>query len=612
MSSISLPARDPSSNVVYGVSWNDSKKGRAATALMALLMTFVLVSATIPQGQAPLNGSRLISVIVRELRGAGPAPEQAVARMGGSVGTHIHLIHGFVARVPRAEMAALRATPGVFSVTPDGTLHLLSSSYDPGSYPGSMLNITDVIGAQRMWKARFTGKGVDIALIDSGVSPVHGLTISGKIINGPDLSFDQGYDNLRYLDEFGHGTFMAGIIAGRDEEVRSGHESLDNTDFMGIAPDARIVNVKVANAVGATDVSQVIAAISWVIQHRHDNGMNIRVLNLSFGTDSSQSYLLDPLAYAAEMAWRKGIVVVVAAGNSGLANGRLSDPAIDPSVIAVGASGTSGTLDMGDDTVPSWSSRGDGTRNPDLVAPGVSDVSLRDPGSYIDQHYPSAEVGDRFFLGSGTSEAAAVVSGAAALLIQQRPSITPDQLKSLLTSSATSLPQADAQAQGAGEINLSNAIWKATPVAAQSFPASTGLGSLDLARGTVRVQSPDGTVLSGEQDIMGTPWAPATYSASLAAETAWTGGVFNGVGWSGMGWSGMSWSGMSWSGTTWNGMGWSGMGWSGMSWSGMSWSAMGWSGTGWSGMGWSGISWSGMGWGGMSWSGMGWADYGWS
>ncbi len=517
-------------NVVYGVSWNDSKKGRAGVGFLAFLIVSWLLVTVIPRANAQPAASRPVAVIVRELPGSGTVAERAVRSLGGTVGVHLGLIHGFVARVPRVEMAALRATPGVFSVTPDGTLHLLTSSYDPGSYPGSMLNITDVIGAQRMWKARFTGKGVDIALIDSGVSPVHGLTISGKVINGPDLSFDQGYDNLRYLDEFGHGTFMAGIIAGRDEEVRFGHESLDNTDFMGIAPDARIVNVKVANAVGATDVSQVIAAISWVIQHRHDNGMNIRVLNLSFGTDSTQSYLLDPLAYAAEMAWRKGIVVVVAAGNSGLANGRLSDPAIDPYVIAVGASGTSGTLDMGDDTVPSWSSRGDGTRNPDLVAPGVSDVSLRDPGSYIDQHYPSAAVGDRFFLGSGTSEAAAVVSGAAALLIQQRPSITPDQLKSLLTSSASPLPQADGQAQGAGEINLSNAIWKATPVAAQTFPASTGLGSIDLARGTVRVESPDGTVLSGEQDIMGTPWAPATYSASLAADTAWTGGVFDGMG----------------------------------------------------------------------------------
>src|SRR5438093_8645645 len=109
---------------------------------------------------------------------------------------------------------------------------------------------------------------------------------------------------------------MAGIIAGHDDNV-SASEYTNHDNFMGVAPDARIVNVKVASASGATDVSQVIAAIDWVVQHRTDNGMNIRVLNLSFGTDGTQDYRVDPLAYAAEVAWRKGITVVVAAGNSG-------------------------------------------------------------------------------------------------------------------------------------------------------------------------------------------------------------------------------------------------------------------------------------------------------
>src|SRR5439155_27121294 len=127
---------------------------------------------------------------------------------------------------------------------------------------------------------------------------------------------------------------------------------------VGIAPDARIVNVKVAGANGATDVSQVLAGIDWVVQHRNDNGMNIRVLNLSFGTDGVQSYVLDPLAFAAENAWRKGIVVVVAAGNSQFGTNKLNDPAYDPYVIAVGADDPQGTLNVADDTVPAWSARG--------------------------------------------------------------------------------------------------------------------------------------------------------------------------------------------------------------------------------------------------------------
>jgi serine protease AprX len=283
--------------------------------------------------------------------------------------------------------------------------------------------------------------------------------------------------------------------------------------------------------------------------------------------------------------------------------------------MAVGADDPQTTYAVNDDNVPGWSSKGDNRKNPDIVAPGRSIVSLRDPGSYIDLHYPSAIVNDRFFKGSGTSQSAAVVSGAAALLIQQRPTITPDQLKALMVQTAAPLPNTDVVSQGAGEINLRNASRAATPSAllsAQNFALSTGTGSLDGSRGSIHVTDPNGTSLSGEQDIFGQPWVGATYSASLAAETAWNGGTFNGMGWSGMGWSGMSWSGMSWSGMGWSGMGWSGMGWSGMSWSGMSWSGMGWSGMGWSGDNWSGMSWSAMGWSGMGWSGGGWNGAGWT
>ena len=135
----------------------------------------------------------------------------------------------------------------------------------------------------------------------------------------------------------------------------------------------------------------MIAAIDWVVQHRQANGLNIRVLNLAFGTDSGQDYRSDPLAYAVEVAWSKGIVVVVSAGNSGGAG--LTDPAYDPFVIAVGAADTTGAGEGGSGaTVPDWSSRGDGARNPDVVAPGVGIVSLRAPGSFIDEEYPGARV----------------------------------------------------------------------------------------------------------------------------------------------------------------------------------------------------------------------------
>jgi serine protease AprX len=178
-----------------------------------------------------------------------------------------------------------------------------------------------------------------VAVIDSGIAPVVGLTGVGKVVNGPDLSFDSQSPDDRHLDRYGHGTHIAGIIAGRDTGALT-----DDQGFAGIAPGARLVNVKVADRRGVVDVSQVIAAIDWVVEHAHDPGFDIRVLNLSFGTDSEQSYLRDPLAYAAEVAWHSGIVVVTAAGNGGSGTGRLTNPAVDPYVIAVGGSDTVGSM----------------------------------------------------------------------------------------------------------------------------------------------------------------------------------------------------------------------------------------------------------------------------
>ena len=194
---------------------------------------------------------------------------------------------------------------------------------------------------------------------------------------------------------------MAGIIAGHDDAVTSVSSS-DTTHFLGMAPNAQIVSLKVADALGQTDVSQVLAAIDWVVQHQNDNGMNIGVLNLSYGTDSNQSYVLDPLAYAAEQAWLHGIVVVVAAGNEGNWSNGLDDPAIDPYVIAVGASNTENTMNVRYHLPAAFTSEGDGTRNPDLSAPGTHIVSLRDPGSFVDDAY-----------GSTAASATASSSGAA-------------------------------------------------------------------------------------------------------------------------------------------------------------------------------------------------------
>lgn len=465
--------------------------------------------------------------------------------------------------------------------------------------PGSMHQITRQIRAEQLWGDGDTGVGVDIAVIDTGVAPVPGL--AGKIINGPDISLDVPFSPYPGLDAFGHGTHVASIAAGLD----AGTVDLrDSNRFVGVAPGARIVNVKVGAYDGATDVSQVIAAIDWVVQHKNDNGLNIKVLNLSYGTTSTQPFEDDPLSWAAEVAWRNGIIVVAAAGNDG-ADATVTNPAYNPRIIAVGAvDQTVQPL-----TAASFTSAA-GWRQPDLWAPGAHVLGLRVPGSFLDAHYPSAVTGDRLFRGSGTSQAAAVVSGAAALLWSGHPNSSPDQIRLALilsgkdvTGAVSNFVQVDKAAQLLDD-------WGPSP-AMKSFVLGTpGQGSLELARGGFHL-SFNGTLLSGEKDIFGKTWNGPESAASALAGTSWNGGTFNGANWAGAGWAGANWAGANWAGANWAGAGWAGAGWAGAGWAGANWAGAGWAGAGWAGAGWAGAGWTGANWAGAGWAGAGWKSYGW-
>ena len=246
----------------------------------------------------------------------------------------------------------------------------------PGS-PVPMRIVTEKSNGELKGKG-YAGKGIDVALIDTGVTPVQGLDQPGKIVYGPDLSNEGSQPNLANLDTYGHGTHLAGIINGDDGD-----------EVVGIAPDSRIVSVKVAGATGETDIAQVIAGIDWVVEHKNDNGLNIRVLNLSLGMPGVKTNVGDPLSAAVERAWHAGIVVVAATGNRGNDAGGIDSPAVSPYVIAVGAHESYDSSGAQDWIAP-WSSGGNEYRQPDVVAPGRSIVSFRVPGSMLDQLHPTA------------------------------------------------------------------------------------------------------------------------------------------------------------------------------------------------------------------------------
>jgi serine protease AprX len=502
--------------------------------------------------------------------------------------------------LPRA--MGLATSPWVASLVPDARVALASvDGHAMGDDLGALTSVARTIGADRYWRAGYTGTGVDVALIDSGVLPVKGLAAAGKVVNGADLSFESQDRDLRYLDTFGHGTHLAGIIAGRDG--RAGPvDPNDRSRFLGIAPGARIVNVKVADAFGTTDVSQVLAAIGWVVEHRRDHGLDIRVLNLAFGTDGVQSYVLDPLAFAVEQAWRRGIFVVVSAGNKGYGSAKLDDPAYDPIVMAVGATERHGTATRGDDRVAGFSSVGDTKRRPDVVVPGTSIVSLRAPGSNIDRSYPGGRVGDtpRLFRGSGTSQAAAVVSGAAALVIEQRPRITPDQLKKLLKRTAFELPGGSV-GQGSGLVDLRAAFGADTPANGQSAAPSLGTGTLDAARGTLHLVR-ETTTLRGERTI---------FDGGRLDLLRWVGRTLRGTVWIGGEWMDEVWTAACWCAESWAGDAWKGRSWTTLDWSGRSWTSGAWRGRSWTGRSWTGDDWQGRSWTSDTWSGDTWSTVEW-
>jgi serine protease AprX len=602
-----------------------------ATSLASVVgpATAISAAATTPTG-APTR------VVVRATAGHLDGAERVVRAAGGTVERELDIINGFSADVPANAIATIAASPSVLAVTEDASITPMSLDstldvqtavdnelsaaptnplgFDAGADFGSLSSVTRLVGAQALWQDGYTGKGVDVALIDTGVAPVSG--IADNVVDGPDLSFDYQAGAPAGVDAFGHGTHIAGIIAGRDSDATESSAGCDTclndsgysdtTKFVGVAPDARIVNVKVGSFDGSTDVSQVIAAIDWVVQHRNDNGLNIRVLNLSFGTDSRQDYRADPLSYAAEVAWRHGIVVVAAAGNDGT-DARLTDPAYNPMILAVGASDPNDNRDPREGFVADFSNGGT-RREVDVVAPGMHIASLRSPGSFIDELVPTSRLAERFTRGTGTSQAAAVTSGFVADLIQRFPQATPDQIKALVLDSAQRLRH-DSEHDGNGIISGTEALNDQLPdasAAEQDLTPARGLGSLEAARGTGHVEIA-GAVLGGERDVFGTRWDGRRWSRAAWDGTSWNGGLWNGRRWSGDNWEGRRWSNANWEGTDWAGRRWSGARWSGARWSGVRWSDGDWSGIRWSGIRWSGIRWSGIRWSGIRWSGVRWS-----
>ncbi len=513
-------------------------------------------------------GGEDVRVVVRlqPEAGTGEGVRRAVRALGGRVTRDLPVVDGFAAALPGSAVRDLAETPGVAVVSADRALQVQSGTW---SSDGAQLG-PRVLQAPAAWAGGVTGRGVTVALLDTGVADVPDLAgrivpvrddRTGRTSSCHDLS---GEGSCR--DAFGHGTFMAGLIAGA---------GAGGSAPTGAAPEASLVSVKVAGEDGAADVSTVLAGLQWVVSFadRYD----IRVVNLSLGTDSQQSWQDDPLNYAVQRAWAAGIVVVVAAANTGPEPGTIAKPGDDPWVVTVGAVDSNGTPGLGDDRVPDFSSRGPtrhGIAKPDVVAPGARVVSLRAPGSTLDRAYPPRDLTSPYRAGSGTSMATALVSGAAALALQANPGLTPDEVKHALVTAARPVASDDPSVVGAGLVDAgSTALQPAAGRANQGLARSRGLGSLATSRGSLSLRADDllGTVLTGRQTAQLLLWDPLGWTASSWTPATWYTSAHGLLGWNSASWTGAVWTGNNWVGNNWVGNNWVGNNWVGNNWVGSSW-----------------------------------------
>src|SRR4051794_40906595 len=242
----------------HGVTWGGipMHAKRAMTVAVATLVAAGLTGPATASAAALTSSADKVSVIVREAAGSGDVPEKAVSAFGGSVGRQLEILGGFTAEVPADRLDALRAVAGVQSVTQDAGLTLSGKDVESqAAQAGSLYTIAnEVTGASAMWDAGYTGKGVDVAVIDSGVVPVEGFKTAGKVVYGPDLTLESN-GPAKNLDTYGHGTHMAGIIAGLDSDT-GGKRSKKAAKFVGLAPDAPVASLKGSDAQGQTHVSQ--------------------------------------------------------------------------------------------------------------------------------------------------------------------------------------------------------------------------------------------------------------------------------------------------------------------------------------------------------------------
>ncbi|MFZ6030559.1 MAG: S8 family serine peptidase, partial [Chloroflexota bacterium] len=391
--------------------------------IVSVMLVLVVFVALLGPSAGAMQAGGVQSYIVQ-----GSDVEQVVRlveKYGGEVTSRLDLIGGVGATLPLRSVAALQAEAGISAVFPNAAVRLADVAATGGNNYIPATDYPEVVGANHVWDEGNLGTGVTVAVVDTGLGWHPGIYLNayGKLKNRVVGWVDFVEGKFLPRDPNGHGTHVAGIIA----------DSMKGTDgaYNGVAPNVRLVGVRVLDKNGASTYEKVIQGIQWVIAWK--DVLDIQVMNLSLVSPAQSPYWADPLDQAVMQAWASGIVVVTAAGNGGPAPMTVGVPGNVPYVITVGAFTDNYTpMDWNDDYITPFSAAGptlDAFVKPDVVAPGAHMASAMLANAKLYRDYPQNRLTPFYFSMAGTSQATAVVSGIAALMLAEDPTLTPDEVK---------------------------------------------------------------------------------------------------------------------------------------------------------------------------------------
>lgn len=495
------------------------------------------------------------------------AVTRLVAAAGGEVFADLDIIDGVAARLSDTAVADLRANAGIVQITPDTAVQTAMSTAELITVTTGTADYGEVVGANFVHNHAtdpVTGTGVTIAIVDTGLDGTlpginkNTFSPTTRVVGWQDF-IEVG--NKKAVDPNGHGTHVAGIAASSNQDGSGNYD--------GVAPDVNLVGVRVLGETGVGTYSSVIQGIDWVVANK--DTYSIDIMNLSLVATAQSPYWADPLNQAVMRAWQAGIFVVAAAGNGGPQSMSIGVPGNVPYVLTVGAFTDNFTWDnppndWGDDFIPPFSAMGptlDGFVKPDLIAPGAHMVSTMQSSSFIATNHDAYKVGGTKFSMAGTSQATAVASGTAALVLAKDPTLTPDQVKFRLMRTALLWTNPDGETtpysvweQGAGRLNAYDAVYATTTEAANvELDIDTDINDSNGGyEGYTYFDEADGLYKLHDSPV---DW-PDSYDTWTGGFSAWSGGF---SAWSGgfSAWSGgfSAWSGgfSAWSGgfSAWSG-----------------------------------------------------------